>query len=102
MAFDPWGDGGYCEFIHASWDDRRCDEVHDPNREREWGGEYGPCLIDRFTTGSAGRSTVCPTMSTWNPCQVVLMRTDLVLDGGWRWSDGRCRRRLGREPGNRF
>jgi hypothetical protein len=81
VIFEPWEDGGYCEFIHVSWDLRRCDSVHDPGREREWGGEYGPYVIARYTRGRAGASTIYYTRSTWNPYNVVLMRTDLALGG---------------------
>jgi hypothetical protein len=77
ILFDPWADRGYCHFIHVSWDYWACDAVHDPWREREWGGEYGPYLVSRFTTGEGMRSTVYFVMSTWNPYTTVLMEATL-------------------------
>ncbi len=77
--FDPWADGGYCHFIHVSWDDRNCDAVHDPGRERETGGPYGPYVISPYTTGDMTRTTIYYVMSTWNPYNIVLMRSTLEL-----------------------
>lgn len=82
ILFDPWADHGYCYFIHVSWDYWNCDSVHDPWREREWGGEYGPYLISRFTTGDGTRSTIYFVMSTWNPYATVLMEATLELASG--------------------
>lgn len=45
-------------------------------RDYEEGDEYGPYQITSYSTGKANE--VCDlyyTMSTWNPYQVVLMRT---------------------------
>lgn len=81
VVFDPWLDGGYANFMHVSWKSSRMDELHDRGRENEWGGEYGPYLIPRFTSGNAERCTLVFTMSTWNPYQVVLMSTDVGRAG---------------------
>jgi hypothetical protein len=69
------------------------DGLSDPGRDDEWGGEYGPYVIDRFTVGLAGRrSRIYFVMSTWNPYNTVemtvtLQRVDHVvtraLDGYW-------------------
>ena len=77
VLFHPWEDNGYCHFMHVSWDYRNCDSVHDPGREREWGGEYGPYMIPRFTQGDATHTTIYYVMSTWNPYNVVLMKSVL-------------------------
>lgn len=77
VLFDPWADNGYCHFIHTSWEFATCDSVHDPGRENEWGGEYGPYLINQYTTGTPGRSTIYFVMSTWNPYRTVLMQSVL-------------------------
>ncbi|HYC77853.1 MAG TPA: DUF4185 domain-containing protein [Planctomycetota bacterium] len=77
VIFDPHRDAGYGVFLHA---DRRAaplDVFHDPGKENVWGGEYGPYLVDRFVRGDADRCTLVYTMSTWNPYQVVLMRSDV-------------------------
>jgi hypothetical protein len=81
VAFDPWCDSGYAHFIHANWrDNGRADSVHDPNREYEWGGEYGPYLIPRFTTRDHADVVIYFVMSTWNPYNTVLMRSKLRVD----------------------
>ena len=76
VVFGPGRDAGYGHFMHAPGAE---DAVSDPGREQEWGGEYGPYLIPRFFTGDQATTTIFYTMSTWNPYQVVLMRTDLRL-----------------------
>ncbi len=78
MLFDPDKDNGYCHFMHVSYQDRHCDTVYDPNRENEYGGEYGPYLIPRFFQPGNGSLTIYFTMSTWNPYTVVLMKAELV------------------------
>lgn len=82
VTFDPWRDKGYGYFMHiqTGFKSDRSDTVNDPGRESEWGGEYGPYLMARFTTGSAKRCRLFYTMSTWNPYQVVVMQTDLKLE----------------------
>lgn len=80
VIFDPWRDGGYGNFMHVPFNFERRDWVHDPGRELEWGGEYGPYLIPRFTTGDASRCTLYYTLSIWNPYAVVIMRSDV---GAW-------------------
>jgi Domain of unknown function (DUF4185) len=79
VLFDPWTDQGYCHFMHASWDNRQCDSVHDPGKERVWGGEYGAYLIAPYTRGDRTSSTVYFVMSTWNPYNTVLMRSTLEI-----------------------
>src|SRR5450631_3064865 len=81
VLFDPWCDGGYAHFMHASYrDNGRADDVQDPNRQDEWGGEYGPYLIPRFTRIDHGDVMVYFVMSTWNPYNTVLMRAKVRLD----------------------
>ena len=77
--FHPGVDGGYCHFIHSNWDVKACDDVHDPERERVWGGEYAPYVIAPLTTGNAEQTTIYYTMSTWNPYEVMLMRATLAV-----------------------
>lgn len=77
IIFHPWDDNGYCNFIHTNWQFRNCDDVHDPNRENEWGGEYGPYQFEHFATGDANSTTIYFTLSTWNPYTVVLMKASL-------------------------
>jgi hypothetical protein len=64
LLFDPWEEGGYCHFIHSAWDYMMCDSVHDPGREQEFGGEYGPYLINAYVGGGGGRAIIFFLMST--------------------------------------
>ncbi|MDO5523566.1 MAG: DUF4185 domain-containing protein [Bacteroidia bacterium] len=79
VVFRPWEDGGYCHFIHTDWRFDNCDNVHNPGRENEWGGEYGPYEFSHFATGNDKSTTIYFTMSTWNPYEVVLMKASLRL-----------------------
>lgn len=77
LIFEPWGDGGYCNFMHVSWKFKKCDEVSDPKRENVWAGEYGPYQFEDLAIGDNSTTTIYFTMSTWNPYTVVLMKTTL-------------------------
>ena len=83
VNFDPWDDNGYCHFMHTSHEFRVCDHVHDPGRENEWGGEYGPYQFGHFAIGNDESTTIYFTMSTWNPYDVVLMKTSLTKRVKW-------------------
>lgn len=78
IVFEPWRDNGYGHFMHisAKFKDKK-DALSDPKREDEWGGEYGPYVMARFTSATNGGCRIYYTMSTWNPYQVVVMRSDL-------------------------
>ena len=81
VIFDPWCDGGYTRFMHASYrDNGRADAVQDPGRDDEWAGEYGPYLIPRFTRREGADVVIYFLMSTWNPYNTVLMRAKLRVD----------------------
>src|SRR5690606_9165203 len=75
VIMDPFEDQAYGNFMHINWEFSRMDTFSDPGRENQWGGEYGPYLIPRFTTGDSFRCELYYTMSTWNPYQVVIMRS---------------------------
>ena len=77
IIFQPWNDNGYCHFMHAGYPHEKCDEVSDPGRDKEWGGEYGPYQFENFATGTSSSTTIYFTMSTWNPYTVVLMKAVL-------------------------
>lgn len=77
IIFHPWDNNGYCHFMHTSWDHQKCDNVHDPGRENEWGGEYGPYQFEGLAIGDQTTTTIYFTMSTWNPYTVVLMKATL-------------------------
>jgi hypothetical protein len=77
VVFDPWKDGGYCNFIHRSWQSMNCDSAYDPGRENVWGGEYGAYVVERFTKNVGNDVNLFFIMSTWNPYNTVLMETTL-------------------------
>jgi hypothetical protein len=104
VLFDAGRDNGYCNFMHRGWkyendnnlehcdylyEDAWCDVDVDWNpktppepvhRKDIGGGEYGPFIINKFTTGEQDQwTTIYFTMSTWNPYQTVLMKTTLSL-----------------------
>jgi hypothetical protein len=82
VVFESWRDNGYGHFMHisAKFKDKR-DALSDDKRGDEWGGEYGPYIMSRYTSGADGRCRIYYTMSTWNPYQVMVMRSDLKLEG---------------------
>ena len=80
IIFDPFEDNGYGHFIHVSWEYEKIDSVHDPGRENEWGGVYGPYQFEELASGDSSSTTIYFTMSTWNPYTVVLMKAILGLD----------------------
>ena len=90
LIFDP--DSGYCQFMHRP--DRLCpagspNPSEDEKRKhdvlgiavREFAGEYAPFLLpSRYVKlGAAGQADLDHLMSTWNPYQVVLMKTRVTL-----------------------
>ena len=76
--FEPWGDGGYCQFMHITWDIQNCDDNYDAVAgPYVSGGEYGPMQFEDMATGNAFSTTIYFTMSTWNPYTVVLMKATL-------------------------
>jgi hypothetical protein len=82
VIFEPWRDRGYGHFMHISAKfKKQRDALSDPKREDEWGGEYGPYIMARYTSGSGKQCRIWYAMSTWNPYQVVVMRSDLKLGG---------------------
>jgi len=90
ILFDPAYDLGYCHFMHVSEDDKNnCDPVADdipvgpPTR---WGITYGPYPVSSFTKTDATTATIYWTMSTFNPYQVMLMKSTLRLSD-WRRVD---------------
>jgi hypothetical protein len=87
VALSPWGPWsdpvivfdpvlGYKHFMHEKDFD---DGVSDPGREHEWGGEYGPYIIDRYTRAvediktDARQAQIYFLLSTWNPYNIMLM-----------------------------
>jgi hypothetical protein len=98
LVFNPADGNGYCVFMHnqdADYDSRCNGKGTNPLEEsvreigvtsqgqpfnkRAWAGEYAPLLLpSRYVkTDANGGTTFYFEMSTWNPYQVVLLRTHL-------------------------
>jgi hypothetical protein len=89
VLFDPRADHGYCVFIHDEDPEKHCargspnpsdDLISRDHGSRSYGGEYGSYVIDGLTRGDVTHRTtiVYFTLSTWNPYQVVLMKSTLT------------------------
>ncbi len=108
------GDHGYCHFMHADVSPA-CDDVGGGNGG-DWGGAYAPYLLTRYSevgyTGPEGfGARLYYAMSTWNPYQVVVMKTDILVPcsnvcgsaccaSGETCNDGQCG--YGQACGNDF
>lgn len=80
FIFNPERDKGYGQFMHRfDKNHPNADGLSDPNRDRDDAEEYGPYLISRYTTGDENGCRIYYTMSTWNPYEVHIMRSDLQL-----------------------
>lgn len=81
--FDPERDRGYGHFMHRSTRAAGFDDgLSERGREDEWGGEYGPYLVPRWSsTVAPGVHELVYTLSSWNPYQVHLMRTRVRESG---------------------
>ncbi len=81
VLFNGWADNGYCNFMHVDWNYQNCDNAFDAGREYQWGGDYGPYQFPEYATStdSTTNTTIYFTQSTWNPYNVVLMKSKLQL-----------------------
>ena len=72
IIFDPAL--GYGKFMHIKDSN---DGLEDPGRKGDWGGEYGPYIIGRYTRAITGQprpqAQIYFVMSTWNPYNVMLI-----------------------------
>jgi len=88
--FDPHADIGYCHFMH--WDLADCDHLDDGlSGARQAGDPYGPYVISRYTEGGLHTTTIFYLMSTWNPYQVVLMKSTLALTSPLPYGPDTCK-----------
>jgi len=78
VMVDPAKDT-YGRFIHSPADPVPGGvSLSDPGREKVRGGHYAPYMLKRyFTHRGSGRYTIFYLMSTWNPYQVVVMKSDI-------------------------
>jgi len=88
VLLDPACDRGYCHFIHSE----HCCDFQSPtcaagnakddlvgSADRS-AGPYAPYVISSLTKGDATSTTIYWLVSTWNPYEVVLMKSTLQLD----------------------
>lgn len=80
VAFDAARDKGFCAFMHDP--DGACPRLlTDPHSPGVAGDPYAPYMIAGFSKGEPGRhSDIYFLMSTWNPYNVVLMKTRLAVE----------------------
>jgi hypothetical protein len=74
--FAPDADGATCRFIHRPGSPA-CDALGGDNGD-DPGDPYGPYVLTRFTRPRDGGAEITFLLSTWNPYQVVVMRTVLT------------------------
>jgi len=79
VLLDPWSGGAYGQYFHIHWNWSVTDNVQNPGREDEFGGEYGPYMFRELATGSDNRTTIYFTLSSWNPYVSLLMKTELAV-----------------------
>ncbi|WP_185961308.1 DUF4185 domain-containing protein [Telmatospirillum sp. J64-1] len=88
VLFDASEDNAFCDFIYnretmiqmVSNDGVTCQTISDPHTPDLAGDPYAPFQIARFARGEHGsHSDIYFLMSTWNPYNVVLMKTRLYL-----------------------
>jgi len=77
VLFDAAADAGTCYFMRGDPDCGPASDPFTPNGKP--GGVYAPYVIPRYTRGGAQNTTIYYVMSTWNPYQVVLMKSTLIL-----------------------
>ena len=83
VLYDPACDRGFCHFMHVEG----CDAVGDgiiPGLATRRGIVYAPYVISPFTKRDATTTSIYWTMSTWNPYQVMLMKSVLRLSDARR------------------
>jgi hypothetical protein len=84
LLYHPdWADVGYGSVMHRGWDAggvHGTDMLYDRGRGEEWGGEYGPYIVSRFTLADGpNRARIAFALSTWNPYQSHLFTAALEL-----------------------
>jgi hypothetical protein len=94
ILLDPNRDNPWCHLLWRVPSRGRCDDLHiddwsqDPDKAgKENGDFYAPYVMERYTTPERTflpyrrRATIYWLLSTWNPYQVVVMKTSLTIDG---------------------
>jgi hypothetical protein len=79
LIFKP--SDGYCYFMYqkepcaANLPNPKDLGMQVPKGNLNWGGEYAPMLLPTYTKVAGDTTNLYFLMSTWNPHQIVLMRT---------------------------
>lgn len=84
LLYHPdWPGVGYGSVMHRGWDRGGIlgtDLLYDVGRGEEWGAEYGPYLVGRFTRADGpNRARIAFALSTWNPYQSHLFTATIAL-----------------------
>jgi hypothetical protein len=92
LSQQPWGpwsdpetifnarrDNGLCHFIHraVTADQPACDDLTQPARAGQMGGNYAPYFVSQTGDTASGTSTLYFTMAIWNPYTQVLMQSSI-------------------------
>lgn len=90
VLFDAVADAGTCYFLRGSPD---CGPPTDPFSPANGnpGGVYAPYVIPRYTRGGPQNTTIYYVMSTWNPYQVVLMKSTLIFHSPLPFGPNTCK-----------
>lgn len=90
VLFDAATDAGTCYFMRGNPD---CGPDNDPFSPANGGpgGVYAPYVIPRYTRGGPQNTTIYYVMSTWNPYQVTLMKSTLVLHSRLAYGPDTCK-----------
>jgi len=90
LLFNADADAGACYFIRGNVDCGPQTDPFSPGKDGP-GGVYAPYVISRYTRGGAQNTTIYYVMSTWNPYQVVLMKSTLAFHSSLPFGPDTCK-----------
>jgi Domain of unknown function (DUF4185) len=91
VLFDPVADAGRCYFIHRDDCGPPTDPVSPAQIPGHLGDVYAPFVLPRFTEGGLRSTTIYYVMSTWNPYDVVLMKSTLMVRSRLPYGPDTCK-----------
>jgi hypothetical protein len=78
-VFHPGTDAGWCHFMHRPSTNPPCADLLGGQGSGDAAGDpYAPYVLSRFTRSTTFGTEIYFLMSTWNPYQVVVMRTKIL------------------------
>ena len=95
IFLDPNRDRSWCHLLWRVPEEGGCDDRHKDDwietdkAGKEDGKFYAPFVMERYTAPEQTflpyrrRATVYWLLSTWNPYQVIVMKTSLTIDKSW-------------------